>query len=130
MTEPLWLREDIVLVVHQLLITEHGGAAGLRDDGLLASALARPKQIYSYKIPISIFELAAAYSFGITKNHPFIDGNKRVALTVAGIFLDINGYVFNATEAEAVIAFTQLAAGEMTETRLAQWIEENSKKKA
>ncbi|MGF1525854.1 MAG: type II toxin-antitoxin system death-on-curing family toxin [Candidatus Competibacterales bacterium] len=128
MIEPLWLRQDVVIAVHQLLITEHGGSFGLRDEGLLESALARPKQLFNYEESVSIFDLAAAYSFGIAKNHPFVDGNKRIALVVAGVFLDMNGYDLDATESEAVVAFTELAAGKITESGLAQWIKENSRK--
>lgn len=126
MTEPNWVLPELVLAVHRMLLAEHGGSAGVRDQGLLDSALNRPQQRYAYESPITLFELAAAYSFGITKNHPFIDGNKRVALTVGAIFLEVNGASLNAPESEAVIIFEQLAAGLLTEAELAQWLARNS----
>jgi death-on-curing protein len=107
------------------LLRDHGGATGIRDHGLLDSALARPQQIHSYEPDSSVFELAAAYAGGLTGNHPFVDGNKRVALTAAAVFLEVNGWELTAPEPEAVVAFTDLAAGELTEDELAHWLEEN-----
>ena len=126
MKEPNWLLSDIVISVHQMLIAEHGGVLGIRDKTLLESALARPKQNFSYSDNSSIFELAASYSYGLAKNHPFVDGNKRVALTAGAIFLELNGYEFNASEPETVIVFEQLAAGKMTEAELAKWYSDSS----
>lgn len=128
MSEPNWVLLELVLAVHQMLLAEHGGSAGIRDQGLLESALNRPQQRYAYESPVTLFELAAVYSFGIAKNHPFIDGNKRVALTVGAIFLEINGFSLNAPESEAVIMFEQLAAGEVGETELVAWLEASSVK--
>jgi death-on-curing protein len=121
MIEPRWVLEDVTLAVHQMLLAEHGGSPGIRDKSLLASALARPKQRLAYQPDSTLFELAAAYSFGIAKNHPFIDGNKRVALAVGAVFLELNGFELDAPEPEAVIMFEQLAAGNLAEAELADW---------
>ena len=126
MNEPNWVLPEVVLAVHQMLLAEHGGSNGIRDQGLLDSALNRPKQRYTYQQPVSLFELAAAYSFGIARNHPFVDGNKRVALTVGAIFLEINGYSLNAPESEAVIVFEQLAADLIKEPDLTHWLQVSS----
>lgn len=123
MTEPRWVLAEIALAVHQLLLAEHGGSPGIRDKSLLDSALARPQQRLAYEPDSTLFELAAAYSFGIAKNHPFIDGNKRVALAVGAVFLELNGVELDAPEPEAVIMFEQLAAGNIAEAALAEWFE-------
>jgi len=125
MREPHWLTEDIVLALHAELIARHGGLGGVRDPGLLDSALARPHNLLAYDAP-SLFELAAAYAFAIIRNHPFIDGNKRVALAVADVFLQLNGQELTAPEVEAVSMFRGLAAGEFDEATLARWIEANA----
>jgi len=117
-----WLLPEVVTAIHQMLIAEHGGLPGIRDQGLLDSALARPRQQAAYGKKNSVFQLAAAYSYGLARNHPFVDGNKRIALTVAAVFLEINGYSLNASEAEAVIIYQQLADGRLTEGALAEWI--------
>lgn len=126
MTEPVWVLTDAVLAIHQMLLAEHGGVPGVRDQTLLDSALARPRQRLSYDENTSIFELAASYSFGLASNHPFGDGNKRIALTVAAVFLELNGYSLNAPEAEAVIMYEQLASGSVDERSLADWLRESS----
>jgi death-on-curing protein len=126
MTEPRWVLEDVALAVHQMLLAEHGGSPGIRDKSLLDSALARPKQRLAYEPHSTLFELAASYSFGIAKNHPFIDGNKRVALAVGAVFLELNGFELDAPEPEAVIMFEQLAAGNIAEAELADWFEKSS----
>lgn len=123
MKEPTWILRDVVIAVQQTLLAEHGGHSGIRDETLLESALSRPKHLYAYADSVTIFELAASYSYGLALNHPFIDGNKRIALTIAAIFLEINGYSLNAQEPEAVIIFEDLAAGKLTEKRLATWFE-------
>ena len=115
-----------MISVHQMLLAEHGGPSGIRDEILLQSALARPKQLIVYEPELSIFELAASYSFGLAKNHPFIDGNKRIALTVAAIFLELNGFSFNAPESEVVIYFENLASSKITENQLASWFKASS----
>ena len=126
MTEPVWVLPELVLAVHQMLLAEHGGLPGIREQALLDSALARPQQKLAYENDISIFELAASYSYGLARNHPFIDGNKRIALTVAAVFLELNGYSLNATEAEATLMFQRLAAGTLSEPELANWIRDSS----
>ncbi len=128
MTVPVWLLREIVLAVHERLLAEFGGAPGLRDAGLLDSALARPENLHAYEQP-SIFELAAAYAFGVVKNHPFIDGNKRTGFTIAIIFLQRNGQAFTASEVDATIQTLALAAGELTESGYAEWLKANCKQK-
>ncbi len=125
MSEPLWLAIDAVRAIHQELIAEYGGSPGIRDVGLLESAFARPRQLLAYGDP-GLFELAAAYAFGIVRNHPFVDGNKRTGMMAAYVFLRINGYRLEASEAEAVVVFQDLAAGEIDEAVLAKWIEANA----
>ena len=126
MNEPVWVLGDVVVAVHQMLLSEHGGLPGIRDEALLGSALTRPQQRFAYGDKSSIFELAASYSYGLAKNHPFVDGNKRVALTLAAIFLELNGYSLDTSEAEAVVIFEQLAAGDLTEEDLANWLKDSS----
>jgi len=123
---PNWVLYEIALSVHQMLLSEHGGGTGIRDQALLESALARPKQRLEYEPESSLYELAASYSFGLAKNHPFVDGNKRVALAIGAIFLEINGICLNASEPETVIMFEQLAAGDISETELSNWFKTNS----
>ena len=124
--EPTWILRNVVVAVQQMLLAEHGGLSGIRDEALLDSALSRPQNLFAYNDPVSIFDLAASYSYGLALNHPFIDGNKRVALTVTAIFLEINGYSLNATEAETVITFEHLASGQLTEKHLASWFQDFS----
>ena len=126
MKEPVWVLPEIAIAAHEVLIAEHGGLSGIRDQALLDSALARPQQLFAYGEKLSIFELAASYSYGLSKNHPFVDGNKRIALTVGAVFLELNGYSLDAPEPEAVIIFEQLAAGKIDEPDLAKWFEDSS----
>jgi len=107
-------------------MAEHGGASGVRDNTLLDSALARPKQRFAYDSTVSLFELAASYSFGLAKNHPFVDGNKRIAFTIAAVFLELNGFSLDSPEPEAVVIYEQLASGEIDEYTLARWFEDSS----
>ncbi|MCA1626082.1 MAG: type II toxin-antitoxin system death-on-curing family toxin [Acidobacteria bacterium] len=125
MSESKWLLEETVLAIHKRQIAEHGGSDGIRDMGLLSSALARPQNLlaYSEKTP-DISSLAAAYAFGITKNHPFIDGNKRTALVVMRTFLLLNGCSFVATQEEKYLLFLKLAEGNLSEDELGNWIRE------
>ncbi len=125
MKEPIWVAEKLVLMVHDMLLAEHGGLTGIRDQGLLDSALAKPQQLFRYKPESSLFELATAYSFGLAKNHPFIDGNKRIAFTVTAVSLELNGKVLNAPEAEVVVFYEGLAGGKVSEEALAQWLSIN-----
>jgi death-on-curing protein len=128
MNEPTWVLEEVVQAVHSMLLAEHGGGSGIRDKSLLDSALSRPKHKLSYEPKSSIFDVAAAYSFGITKNHPFIDGNKRTAFTIGTLFLEINGYQLNAPEPNAAVTFERLAAGTINEFDLARWFEDHCSK--
>ena len=104
MKEPNWIDEQIVRLLHGRLLALHGGAEGVRDDGLLQSALARPQQRLAYAEAISLPQLAALYAAGIVRNHPFIDGNKRTGFVIGVLFLELNGYAFNAGEADAAQA--------------------------
>ena len=121
MTEPVWLRRDVILAVHDEQLAEHGGAHGLRDGGLLDSALARPQHLLSYGDP-DVSELAAAYGWGIARNHPFVDGNKRTALVAAELFLVLNGYELQADDADCVVTMLSVAAGEVAADDFAAWI--------
>ena len=116
-----WLREETVLALHEEQLTEHGGAAGVRDIGLLQSALARPENLAAYGDPDAA-ALAAAYAFGIARNHPFTDGNKRTAAVSALLLLVHNGIGFQIGEAELVVMTLALAAGELTEDEVAAWL--------
>jgi death-on-curing protein len=125
-SEPVWVSRDALELLHDESLAEHGGAEGLRDAGLLDSAMARPKNLFAYESVGDIFRLAACYAFGIAKNHPFVDGNKRTALIAAGLFLRLNGARLKADQAEAVIAVLDLASGEMTEREFAEWLRRNA----
>jgi death-on-curing protein len=122
-TEWVWLREDVVLALHDEQLVEHGGAAGMRDHGLLQSALARPQNSSAYGEPDGA-TLAAAYAYGIARNHPFVDGNKRTAAVAALLFLDLNGAAYTIGEAELVVMVLALAAGDLTEDEVAVWFRE------
>jgi death-on-curing protein len=126
MKEPVWITEKLVMTVHEMLLAEHGGLSGVRDMGLLESALSKPQQLYHYQAESSLFDLATAYSFGLAKNHPFADGNKRIAFTIAAVFLELNGKALNAPEAEVVVFYEALAAGELSEKSLSQWFSDRS----
>jgi death-on-curing protein len=122
-----WVWRETVLAVHEQLLAEFGGSAGVHDEGLLASALARPENLQHYGKP-TVFDLSACYAFNLMKNHPFVDGNKRIGFAVAILFLELNGYRFLATEVDATVRSLALAAGEMTEMEYAAWLKANSKK--
>ncbi len=124
MSEPIWLDKRIALALHESLIREFGGSGGVRDEGLLESALARPQNQAAYGDP-SLPDMAAAYAFGIARNHAFVDGNKRTALMAAYAFLRMNGLRLTAPEVEAVAVIRDLAAGEIDEPELAAWIAAN-----
>jgi death on curing protein len=127
MKEPQWLLRETVLALQERLLAEFGGLSGLRDAGLLDSALARPRQLFAYGKP-SAFELAAAYAYGLIRNHPFLDGNKRIGFTAAVAFLEVNGCRFTASEADATLKTLALAARELDEAGYAAWLRENSRK--
>lgn len=125
MKEPIWVRRDVVFAYHDLLLARHGGSTGIRDEGMLDSALGRPINLFHYKEP-SLNQLSASYAFGLIKNHPFVDGNKRIAFATTVLFLEINDKRFHATEVDAVLKTLALAAGEMKENEYANWLEANS----
>ena len=125
MTEPIWIANLEVLAVHDRQLAEHGGAAGIRDIGLLESAIARPQQLHAYGDP-DIFDLAAAYTFGIVRNHPFVDGNKRTGFIAGILFVELNGRRFTASEPDATQAVLDLAIGEMSEGEFAAWLRDNT----
>jgi len=124
MDEPFWLTRDIIVAIHDEQLAVHGGASGLRDDGMLASALDRPRNRLLYE-QAELPELAAAYAFGIARNHPFVDGNKRTSLLALYTFLGVNGIDFVVPEAEAAAIILSLAAGEVSEESLTRWIRDN-----
>lgn len=127
MKEPAWIREIEALAFHAQQIAIFGGSDGLRDRGLLDSALARPKNLFAYaENPVAMPQLAAAYAFGISSNHPFVDGNKRTAMQIAFVFLEDNGFSVTASQEDACLTFLRLAAGEISETELAQWFVEHT----
>ena len=128
MKTPVWLLREAVLATHERLLSEFGGATGVRDNGLLDSGLARAGNLHAYGQP-TIFELAAAYAFGVVKNHPFIDGNKRTGFTIAVVFLELNGENFGASEVDATIQTLALAASELDEAGYAEWLKANCKPK-
>lgn len=130
MTEPLWIDVRDALALHERLLALHGGAAGLRDRALLESALARPRQLRAYADAPDRIGLAAAYTTGLVRNHPFIDGNKRVGFVVGVLFLELNGYRFTASEADAAQAVLELAAGALDEAGYANFLRANSQKAA
>ncbi|MFM8706294.1 MAG: type II toxin-antitoxin system death-on-curing family toxin [Planctomycetia bacterium] len=122
MHEPVWITEEDCLSFHEKFLARFGGSSGLRDHGLLASALTLPQHLFSYERP-TLFDMAAAYAHGIVKNHPLVDGNKRSGLLAAAVFLEANGVRFFATEEDAVVQTLGLAAGAITARDFAAWLE-------
>ena len=127
MKEPQWVLPATVLALQEQLLAEFGGLGGVRDEALLDSALNRPQQLFHHAKP-GLFELAAAYASGLIRNHPFLDGNKRIGFTTTIVFLEINGCDFIASEAEAALKTLALAAGELDEAGYALWLKSNSRK--
>ncbi len=125
MKEPTWLDERDARTLHEKLLAIHGGAGGIRDEGLLGSAMARPKQQFAYADKPDLVAMAAAYTAGIVKNHPFSDGNKRIGFVVGILVLEINGYSFVASEEHAAQAVIDLAAGNLDEAGYAQFLKQN-----
>jgi death-on-curing protein len=123
--EPIWIDERDALALHARLLALHGGSAGVRSQDLLDSALARPRQVFAYADKPDILDLAVAYTAGIIRNHPFIDGNKRTGFLVGVLFLELNGYRFTATEEDATHAIFGLAAGEINEDAFRSWLGAN-----
>lgn len=128
MREPLWLSKEFVFALHERLIAEFGGLPGLRDEGLFESALGKPKNLFSYGKP-SFCDLAASYAFDLVKNHPFLDGNKRLGFTAAAVFLETNGVELTASEVEATAATLALAAGELDERGYSAWLADVSQER-
>jgi death-on-curing protein len=127
MNEPVWIRQEAVLTMHEEALMFHGGLEGVRDQGLLESALARPKNLFAYSEQgLSLARLAASYAKGIVANHPFADGNKRTGFLVSLTFLKLNGIEVTATKEDKVLTFWALAAGEISEEQLAVWFEGNT----
>ena len=120
----IWVALAVAEAAHAEQLAEHGGGEGVRDAGLLESAMARPRNLALYEEPDAA-ALAAAYAYGIARNHPFVDGNKRTAAVVSETFLMLNGYALTATDAELVVAFLALAAGELAEEELADWFRQH-----
>ncbi len=127
MNEPVWIRLDVVLATHEEALVLHGGPAGVRDLGLLESALARPNHLFAYsEQPPTLAQLAASCAKGIVANHPFVDGNERTAFTVSVTFLLLNGLILTATKEDRVMTFWKLAAGDISEDQLAAWFNHNT----
>jgi death-on-curing protein len=127
-TEPVWIDERDARALHDRLLALDGGAPGVRDMGLLQSALARPQQLYAYGDNPDIIDLAASYTAGVVRNHPYIDGNKRTGFLVGVLFLELDGAHFTATEESAAQAILSLAAGALDEPALADWLRPNVKR--
>jgi death on curing protein len=124
--QPVWISKRAVLTLHQEQLAEHGGSDGLRDETLLDSALAKPHNVFAYGDQPDIFSLASSYAFGIARNHPFVDGNKRTALVVCILFLNRNGWDVEASREDFYFTFLHLADGSLSETDLAEWLRRNS----
>ena len=120
-----WIDKRALILLHDESLAEHGGSSGLRDEGLLESALSRAQNLAAYGSP-DVADLAAAYAYGLAKNHPFVDGNKRAAFLAAGVFLHLNGMRLAASQAEATVAMFTLAAGDLDEVGFAEWIRRHS----
>jgi death-on-curing protein len=123
-----WIDRRALILLHDESLAEHGGNAGLRDEGLLESALARPKNPLAYGEP-DFADLAAAYCVRLVRNHPFVDGNKRAGFLSVGLFLGLNGYRLEATQADATLTMLALAAGDLDERSFATWIRANARRK-
>lgn len=128
MKEPEWVQRDTVLALQERLLAEFGGAVGLREQALLESALSRPLNRFAYERP-TLFEVAGCYAFGLVRNHPFLDGNKRIGFATAVLFLELNGCRFIASDVDATIQTLALAAGELDEPGYAAWMAANSQKR-
>jgi death-on-curing protein len=129
MKEPVWIDAADVYSFQLEILAAFGGLAGLRDEGLLHSALSRPKNLFAYEKP-TLFELAAEYALGLVKNHPFLDGNKRAGFMAAALFLEANGLRFSAPEEEVVLQTLALAAGEIDQKEYAVWLKTSSRRRS
>jgi death-on-curing protein len=127
--EPLWIEARDALAIHGRVLALHGGAAGVRDQALLESGLARPRQHHAYAASPDIIEMAALCAAGIVRNHPFVDGNKRTGFVIGVLFLELHGFVFTASEEDAIQAVIALAASSLDEAAFAAWLRENVRRK-
>jgi death on curing protein len=127
MHAPTWFERRDCLAIHDLMLAQHGGLAGIRDENMLDSALAKPRNLFAYGSP-SIAEMAASYAAGIVLNHPFLDGNKRTGFMTGAAFMELNGFTFTASEADAVIQTLALAAGALDEAGYAAWLRTHSQR--
>lgn len=125
MTEPRWIEKQALLLLHGVSLARFGGEDGICDEGLLDSALARPRNRFLYREAKDLADLAAAYAFGFAKNHPFVDGNKRMGFLACGLFLEMNGTRLKAAPADAISAVVALADGTIGEAQFAAWVREN-----
>ncbi|WP_142492997.1 type II toxin-antitoxin system death-on-curing family toxin [Thalassobius litoralis] len=127
MNEPIWLRADVLIAAHRRQLAEHGGLDGMRDEGAFLSALDKPRNLFAYGQPEpDLYALAAAYGFGLARNHPFADGNKRTALIAMRLFLKVNGAEFSASSEEKYRMIVALAAGDLLESEVADWLRNSS----
>jgi death on curing protein len=126
MDEPVWMLKQAVLSVHSQQLAIHGGSDGIRDETLLDSALAKPKNVFAYEESVDVFRLAASYAFDIARNHAFVDGNKRTALAVSTTFLYLHGWDIDAPKADLYRTFLSLADGSLSEEELATWFRAHS----
>lgn len=124
-----FVADSVVLAIHDAQLAEHGGIAGIRDEGLLSSALARPRNLLAYGESADAVSLAASYVFGISRNHPFFDGNKRTAFVVMELFLDLNGWALKADDADCISTMEALASGNLNEKALGSWLREHVERK-
>jgi death on curing protein len=127
MSDPVWLSIELIEAVHERQLIEHGGGSGVRDRGMLESALARPQQRHVYGEDVDMISLAAAYAFGLSRNHPFVDGNKRTAAVACELFLELNGYQLVADDSDLYPVFMALAAGELDETAFTEWLRSHAR---
>jgi len=126
--EPTWIGLELVLAVHDRQLAEHGGGVGVRDQAQLESAIARPQHLYAYRDEkTDLIDLAASYAYGLSRNHPFIDGNKRMAAVVCELFLRVNGYLLLADNADLYPVFMSLASGTLQEPDLAAWLRDHTR---
>jgi death-on-curing protein len=125
-SEPIWIKKATILAAHAEVLAEYGGLEGIRDEGLLESALARPRNVFTYGGVNDFHKLAAFYAIGIAHNHPFVDGNKRAAFIAMALFLAANGLRLTANQVDATNTFLEVAAGKLNEDELTAWIQKNT----
>ncbi len=126
MITPVWISARLARAIHDDQIAQHGGSVGIRDENLFLASLDRPQNLFAYGTSPTLFDLGAAYAFGIAKNHPFIDGNKRTAFIVMAVFMELNGYSLDAPELEVVVMMERLATDLETQESIAVWVQDRS----